>query len=717
MAVNKVKDNRKKKKAEKKQDVVVDANKEKIVEIEGFGVDDELKELLAPDGLNGLNNSYLQINDAGNMVYIRTFYISRLPRVTNFASTFYSIVNTPGIAFSAFVEPMTEGKAVKSLDNDVRKLETEDIQARKAGDTNQQRKIGAKFSRTSEWANRVESGITSLFEVAFMISMYASSVDELNKMSQDLYYKAVAKNIEISNCYGFQRQAYLANQPLNRAKDFVTSSIDLARPTGLVYHRMDTNSLASIYNHVFSEFYHENGIYLGYNLSDYSPLIHDLYDKTHQGYGVVIAGSTGSGKSVTVKIYVSRWIPEGYRFVMLDSEALGNAGEYSNMTRELGGVNYQISSRSKNTLNIFDISEEEEINQDTKELFMTLKMNEKITNVSNIVQSIIERGDRERLNGQDILVSTIIKRAVKELYDDIGVIEGNANSIYETSDKVYSKGKIGSGRVKKEMPTLTDLYVRVIRHRHSRFEENYGLAYTLVLAALEDYVKDVTVCQYCGTRYQGEATEDLPKCACGKDYVRVRGTNTYFDGASTIEIDMDTPITNIDISQLPESEKPIAQEIALSFIKENFMKKNSVVPEKAMKLGVIYDELHKLLPYESARRLAIDTYRTGRKRFISPITATQSIGDYALYDEETLAMVKNSSTQFIMAHKTLDKKALASTTILSQAQIEACISHEKGECFLIDGNSVVHAKIDYMNEIEAVFAETDMSNMKERPAG
>lgn len=63
----------------------------------------------------------------------------------------------------------------------------------------------------------------------------------------------------------------------------------------------------------------------------------------------------------------------------------------------------------------------------------------------------------------------------------------------------------------------------------------------------------------------------------------VVGTRSFFDGQSTIHVDLDTPWINIDISQMIDANRPIAEAIAANYLNENFVKKNSSNPRKAKK--------------------------------------------------------------------------------------------------------------------------------------
>ena len=102
------------------------------------------------------------------------------------------------------------------------------------------------------------------------------------------------------------------------------------RSCGLKRHTMDKLSVASIFNHTQDNFFQENGIIIGRNMSTGMPVAFDVYDTKHNGYNIVFAGMTGTGKSACMEIMASRYITKnGYRFVCIDSQAKGNRGEYA----------------------------------------------------------------------------------------------------------------------------------------------------------------------------------------------------------------------------------------------------------------------------------------------------------------------------------------------------------------------------------------------------
>lgn len=679
----------------------------------------EYADLIAPDGVDPFNMSFLVLNDHGRDVFIRTFYVSKLPTNAEFAVSFARLLNTSDSVASVFVNPMGAKKAQNSLNRDVVGIETETLQANKRGDSNRARKLMARLSNINGWAARVENSFSKLNEVAFLISIYADEKSDLDKKTSDLFYAVEKTSIELSNCYGYQYEAYLANQPSNNIIQYVSTKITDKLPKGLDFHRMDQEAVATIFNHTSSELFHDDGIYVGFNLDDGSPVIHHLYNKTHKGYGMIVAGTTGGGKSLTLKLLISRYLQDEFRFVLLDSDSTGRRGEFSSITRKFNGVNYYLAPDSHEILNIFEIDEEMAYDETTGQEWRTLDIKSKIIDAKHIVMAIVNKHDNVALFGTHAFtIETLIGDTIQDLYMQIGLKDGDAESLYEQGDE----GFLGSGKKKKKLPVLSDFFSKIIYYKTVERDKSKLPAYTMLIDAIKPYIREKIICHECAkdtfTNDEFETMETLGddgvryrKCSCGGHVERVIGTQPYFDGQSTINIEYDTRIVNIDISQLHENEKPVAQTIALSYIKEKFIKKNAANPDKAKGLGVVFDELAKTFKYESARQVVAEVYRIARKRFVAPITATQSIADYIMH-EDTKAIIKNASTQLILAHMPQDTEVLEDLVELKPTQARAVVTFDVGEAYLIDNRKAVHMKIDYFPHVEAKYLETDIKKLK-----
>ena len=711
-----------------------------------------VKELISPNGVNPNPLGHMIIHDEGEDVYIINMYVDKMPRGARFAYTFSTLFNYEDVTSNVFIYPLIGGKSSKMLDKRIFMLDSERIGAENQGDRNRYRKLSTKMQTAEQWSIEVESGDNTLFEVVFLFNLRAKTLDELKMKVSDFHSKAKEVGIDLCACYAGHPEAYLSGLPLNRlfrvqggegAKGIVST-------TTAKKQIMDKKSLACIFNHTRNDFSHSNGIIAGRNMHTGQPFCLDVYNKSACGYGVAIAGATGTGKSLTVKDFLSRYSDFGYHIASIDFEPRGNRGEYSLMAERLGGASYTMTSTAKPgmprmILNMFELNEEVEYDEVTETEFRVLRLTDKCTDLLNIIMTMIIGNKREPDFEIATSIENIVLNAIKKLYSERGIFDGDPDSLY-TTGSVVEKGKIAAGRVKKEMPTITDFYKEVLRLQKRNRNPLHETAYSLIIDAMQDYVKELYYCPYDLKYFTREQYEEQLKkskeagfeeavCDCQlesgeKDMSKVefiqviKGSKSYFDGQSTIHVDIDIPHINIDISQLPERDRPVAQEVSLSFLNENFIKRNSVNPKKTRKMVLLIDECHNLFPDPHMRKFLGSSYRTCRKRYVSPWVITQALADFDGYPE-TETILKNSATIMLLKQDFQDRDFLLEKTILTPSQVEEVLSlggdpndnddngdgTHKGEICLINNNRVVFIKHDYLTTSEQYISETSMDKI------
>lgn len=310
------------------EQLIEDAIMEMIDENNLFGeARKSVKELVMCDGVDPNNNGYLVLNDSGQDIYVMCMYIEKNKRKNDFAVTYEKLMNTKGVTTSIYIEPMRDGKAVRTMDKRVLILDSEQQGAAKDGDRNRYRKLGSKLRDTEKYADDVESGNNNLYEVSFIFVLWNTSLEQLMIDVNEFHNTALnSGNIELCSCYSTHPEAFLSAAPMNR---LYKAGTGLVKTCCVKKHVMDTYSLSCIFNHTRSDFYHENGIIAGRNMSTGRPATFDCYDKMFDSYGVVVCGSTGTGKSATIKMYFTRYADFGVRIASIDFEKVGSRGEYS----------------------------------------------------------------------------------------------------------------------------------------------------------------------------------------------------------------------------------------------------------------------------------------------------------------------------------------------------------------------------------------------------
>lgn len=681
----------------------------------------KFKSMLSMDGVDPNPLSYMVINDKGRDCYVRNFYIHTMPKRVQFATTFAPLFDYDDCVASVFMQPIDESKSIRQLDSRIVKLESEWTQAVKDGDRNRKRKMESKLHETEQWAHNIETGDNTLYEVGFLFTVFAETLEELNLTTQKFVLTGRNKGIELCSCYGVHPEAFLSNAPFNHIYSLSLDKFNLIKSTGIKMNIMDKYSLATVFHHTNSSFTHKNGIPCGRNLNTWEPMLYDPYDKSHNGFGVVFAGMTGTGKSATMKMYISRLYHQHYRFVSIDSDKKGGRGEFSNIAEKLSGITFQIKNGSKHRINPFDVDAQLEWDEPTDTEFRTLRLSDKVSNLSHIIMSMICGEDEKMDFDMSKSINAIVRNAITTLYNERNIVDGKPDSIYEPG-KVLKNGVLVDGMVKKKMPTLSEFYMQVVKMRMNDHEKAHERAYTVILDAMGDWIRHVVYNKNTGQMYTEEEFENLKMTNADEiNYiVEIKGTKAYFDGESTISFDINTPYTNIDISDLPKDDIPIAQEFACNFVDEHFMKKNSENPRKAKKMVVICDEAHRMFRYEGARTYLEDWYRTARKRHISVWTCTQALKDFEGY-ASTEAILTNATSKFLFKQDPRHEDYLRKATELTESQIRKLFQiggdpddsdeEHKGECCLIDNNKAVFLKVDYLSS-EKYIVETNVAKLQ-----
>lgn len=698
-----------------------------------------IRQMIAADGVDANPNTYMSVSDGGREVYVRSVTISKLPKKVRFAETLKPLLNFPNCTSTAFVEPVDVSEISRKLDRQINILESEQIVNK--DNPNRVRKLYQQEAETTRWASEVEMGDKKFFYCGFLFTFFADSVEELNKITDSFRSAALNKKMDISNCYAVQGEAYLSGMPLNRRQFNFFSKIG---SDAVKMHLMDQESVSVILNYTTDYFTHKKGIPLGRNLFTQMPFVFDIYDPSHDGFTVVICGKTNSGKSATIKMMEERYIPLGYRFVSIDSQTRKGTseGEYSSVTEINGGVNFQISSKNGNILNIFDVQESTAFVKESANSgheIRTLDLNGSITEMVYNLRSMMQIGandkDRELDAVMDSDIDSILRKVVKELFLERGIVHGNADSLYEEG-AVVRDGLLQSGYVHKKLPTMTDFFKKVLQYKWANRDLALVGAYKLITNTLCEYVRELYYCESDYLFFTKEEYDSMPKDPEHPEqrlflndndrYVPVTallGIRPYFDGQSTLNITRDCPVTNIDISQLTELERKVAREIAVRFVNERFVKKNSEKLDGSDKLVVIIDEAHENFEYEYGRKIFANMVRTARKRNVGCIFSTQTVAEFIRYDE-TADILRQAAVKMVFKQDGQDQDLLIKTLNITSSQARIITNQigvvtdksdphartrHRGEMCVIDGEDVLFVKVDYLKSVEKLAVETDAS--------
>ena len=621
-----------------------------------------IKSLIAPGGIDASYTNHIEISSSRTR-YARSMIVANLPRMCTFPEFLRGMYTFGDLNVSVFINPISEATSQTDLNRTINELESERVVAADRGDINRERIIAQKRMEAEELRDAIAAGFNKLYESSIVATLFAYSIDELDKYTELLSNEMSKNLIDVKPCWAMQDEAFRSNMP------FCDNKMSKS-------HTFDRRAMSTVFPFFTSDVGHEDGIPLGFNKQTGLPILYNNFSSKLANYNMVIFGKSGAGKSVTIKTITARSsILMGIESLALDAE-----GEYGSVAESLGGVNVVISPTSKTVINLFDIEPETTKDEITGRERTVLNVENKVEDVTQGLLTM-SRGSTKSTEVNE-LTKQIISEAVAEEYAAIG-INSNVESLYLRKDtKDIDMTKNFLGRTKKEMPTIGSWYRRICRKAQENENPDYRFHYSYLVKVMKQYVRE----------YNGQMA--------------------YFDGQSTFELLDGVPFINLDISQLEERfARPLAQQILLSWVWEKYVKKNSEDKAKAAKKRVLVDEAWMLLPYPEAVDFLNTMARRARKRNVSLAVISQKFQDF--YEkQECQAVLTSAETKLFLAQDKAEIEYLREVFKLSEGEAGFLITCGRGEGLLkVGGDSAILAIQPTKKEFE--FVETNLTKQAE----
>ena len=617
-----------------------------------------VKNLIAPGGIDASYTNHIEIASTRTR-YARSMIVANLPRMCTFPEFLRGMYTFGDLNVSVFINPVSEASSQTDLNRTINEIESERIVALDRGDINRERVLAQKREEAEQLRDAIAAGFNKLFDSSIIATIFAYSMDELDRYTELLSSEMSKNLIDIKPAWAMQDEAFRSNMP------FCDNKISKS-------HTFDRRAMSTVFPFFTSDVGHENGIPLGFNKQTGLPILYDNFSSKLTNYNMVIFGKSGAGKSVTIKTITAR----SSILMGIDSLALDAEGEYGAVAEALGGVNVVLSPTSKTVINLFDIEPENVKDEITGKERTVLSVENKVEDVTQGLLTMARGSTRS----QDVneLTKQIISESVLEEYAARGITD-NVESLYSKEDNSrFDMNSNYLGRRKKEMPTIGSWYRRICRKAEENTNPDYRFHYSYLVKVMKQYTRE----------FQGQMA--------------------YFDGQSTFELLDGVPFINIDISQLEERfARPLAQQIMLSWVWEKYVKKNSEDKTKAAKKRVLVDEAWMLLPYPEAVDFLNTMARRARKRNVSLAVISQKFQDF--YEKkEVQAVLTSSETKLFLAQDKSEIEYLREVFKLSEGEASFLITCSRGEGLLrVGGDSAILAIQPTKKEFE--FMETNLS--------
>ena len=623
----------------------------------------DLKDLIAPSGIDATSTNRLEIVSATSK-YARTMLVSTLPRMCTFPQLLRGMYTFGDINVSVYITPISEAKSQNELNRTINELESERIVAQERGQINRESSLAQKRAEAEELRDAIASGLDKLFEASIICTLYAYSIEELDKQTELLSSEMAKTLTGMKTAWAMQEDAFKSNLPLGE---------DKIRKV----HTFDRRSMATVFPFINSDVGHENGIPIGFNRQTGLPILYDNFSPSLSNYNMVVFGKSGAGKGVTIKTLIAR----SAVLMGIESLALDAEGEYGVVADALGGLNVVISPSSNTIINPFDIEPEITRDEITGREKVVLNVENKVEDVTQILLTMARGSTRS----EDVneVTKQIIAEAAAEEYASLG-ITNDVNSLYERNINGIVQNNY-LGRTKKKMPTIGSWYKRLVTNANQNTNPDYRVHYSYLVKVMKQYVRELN------------------------------GQMAYFDGQSTFDLLEGTSFINLDISNLEERfARPLAQQILLSWIWEKYVKKNSEDKTKAGKKRVLVDEAWMLLPYPEAVDFLNKMARRARKRNVSLAVVSQRFQDF--YEKsEVQAVLTSSDTKLFLAQDKSEIQYIKEVFKLSEGEAAFLTTCSRGQgLFKVGDQTAIIEIVPTKKEFE--FIETNINKLKEQQA-
>lgn len=448
-----------------------------------------------------------------------------------------------------------------------------------------------------------------LFFITILLRINANSLEELNQKSNILKKEFSKISAKVRTLNFRQFQGLKSNLPFNQL-----NIVDYER-------NVTTNGLATMFPIANSNTESSiDGVPIGRNYFTGLPVYIDTFDKSLTNPHIVVLGVTGAGKSVTMDTLSSRsLVTKNTQSAILDIE-----GEYRRRTQSLSGKIVEIKQGVPSGINIFDIDVVEDDGIEKIDIY------NKSAEIRAILSGIMINYMGRKLNPMEL---DEIENSVIETYKEKGIVENDADSIYEKEGGKLGK-KLTLGKIKKQMPTLSDF------HR--------------ILSTKKD-------------------CEDLAKALSG--FLKGKGLG-MFDCTSNINVN--DPCIDFDLSNITdEVTKFYASMIITTWITEKYMKRSNVYSEKS----VYIDEAWTMLKYKETADFIENLARRARKRGVRLVIATQ-LPDELISSPQGRAILNCCGTAILMKQSPISVDKVIDYFKLSKGTRDFLLKARPGEALL-----------------------------------
>ena len=239
---------------------------------------------------------------------------------------------------SMHIYPYTVDTTIKMLENEIKKQKT-DIYALETEGKIVPQSLIQQHQDTMALINLIQQGTEKMFDLSLYIDSKAYTKEELEqttkKISDTMNSIMVTPKIPAYQMY----KALRSTLPIGVDDLSVTRNIT-------------SSALAACFPFAISSLeQHATGILIGFNAMNSIPVIIDPWQLSNPN--ILVLGTSGGGKSYSMKLLLMREFMEGVSINVIDPQA-----EYTDLIKTFNGDVIRISPDSESVINPFDLTDQ-----------------------------------------------------------------------------------------------------------------------------------------------------------------------------------------------------------------------------------------------------------------------------------------------------------------------------------------------------------------------
>ena len=192
----------------------------------------DIKDLIKPAGIDCSHANHIEIISASKTRYARSMIVSTIPRMCTFPEFLRGMYTFGDLNVSVFINPVSEASSQTDLNRVINELESERIVAVDRGDINRERLLAQKRVEAEELRDEIAAGFNKLFESSIMCTLFAYSLEELDRYTELLSSEMSKTLIGVKPAWAMQEEALQSNMPFcenkkSKSSDFLFLNQDL----------------------------------------------------------------------------------------------------------------------------------------------------------------------------------------------------------------------------------------------------------------------------------------------------------------------------------------------------------------------------------------------------------------------------------------------------------------------------------------------------------